>query len=304
VDESWNPVPCLILGFTRKDCLEKLIDNLINQRTPRIYISLDGPRNLYDRELQKSILTMLNNFQNDRMAEILIRRNEENLGLRRAVLEGVSWFFEHEEFGVILEDDLEIHPRFQEYFALALENDQVYENCMSVSGNQFLDFQNSSVVRYPLIWGWGTWNTSWQIIRAEIEDISNLQLPWFKKPFLSGFVKAGLMRISGGILDSWALIFLAKSISNNWLHLVPPFQIVSNSGDDPFATHTTSIPLYAKSLSWGEKRQLLIPVKLGQNWVLEKFISRKHYRVRFWHIFSPLKAWVVIYLQRRNEILR
>jgi hypothetical protein len=166
---------------------------------------------------------------------------------------------------------------------------------MSISGNQFLDDQDCSLIHFPLIWGWATWKESWQAIHSQLTTSSELSLPWFRHPFLSGFVRAGLIRIERKQLNSWALSFLAASISNNWLHLIPPFPIVSNTGDDLSATHTTKIPGYAKPNSYNGSSQLVIPRNLLLNTKLEGFIQKKHYGVHFWHILSPVKAKLEIY---------
>ena len=304
MSKSWNPVPCLVLGFTRVENLESLIKDLISQQTPRIYVSLDGPRNQIDRELQNSIKSMIEQLQKKFDTEIFLCAREMNLGLRLAVIDGISWFFEHETLGIILEDDLVIHPLFQEYFARSLNSIDVQRLCTTVSGNQFIGAEDTSVIHFPLIWGWGTWREKWLEIRSEITENSRYQLEWFKHPFLSAFVKAGLIRIEGKLLNSWALSFLAASISKDWLHLIPPFPIVSNAGDDNSATHTTSVPLYAKPNLIYLERKLPLSTTFRMNEALEEFLISRHYGVHFWHIFSPLKAHLEIFRRGKRMLMR
>lgn len=300
----WLPVPCLVLGYNRIKSLQELVQNLIMQKTPRIYVSLDGPRNSAELELQLQLISMLEEIRKRSDSEIIIRVNHVNLGLRLAVIEGISWFFDHEEFGVILEDDLVLHAQFQEYFSISLNNSQVRKVCKSVSGNQFLELQEFGVIHFPLIWGWGTWKHAWAEILSEITGPSNFTLPWLRHPFLSGFVRAGLIRINSKSLNSWAFSFLAASISNNWLHLAPPFPIVSNSGDDSSATHTTSIPSYAKPISSNSYREFVLPNELQLNSSLERFVVKKHYGVHFRHVLSPMKAKFEICRTDKGKLLR
>lgn len=287
---NYPRVPCLILGFTRLNSLRKLIEDLQDQETPRIYISIDGPRNPEDISAQDQIYKMIAEVASRSKSKIYLFKHQKNINLRSAVISGISWFFENEELGVILEDDLIIHPFFQDYFSSCLMNQYVKENFMTISGNQFLGNGDYSYICFPLIWGWATWREEWNQIRKALESPLR-QTNWgLRNMSLNGFVAAGLIRVRFGLLQSWAIILLAASLKNSWWHLTPPFSLVVNSGSDKKATHTLSVPAYASVFSELHSALPKLPNSINRNKMLEKFIVRKHYGIRFYNMVSPLKA--------------
>lgn len=287
-----NPVkvPCLILGYNRIDSLRNLIDQLQSQGTPRIYVALDGPRNNFDSRAQEQIELMLAERARLSNSRIFLIRQPFNLGLRTAVIKGISWFFEHEEFGVILEDDLVIHPQFQDYFSMCLTNVNIRGKFMTISGNQFLGTSNFGYISMPLIWGWATWKDEWEKISQAIQNPLAMSSLKFKKLPFSAFVVSGLIRVHFGLMQSWAITFLGASIKNSWEHLTPPFSLVINRGEGINATHTLKIPAYASKFAEFASIIPELPDYVGRNVELENFLIRVHYGVKNRHILSPIKA--------------
>ena len=68
-------------------------------------MACDGPREGYLGEMEKinkvrEIVTKI-----DWSCEVKTLFREKNLGCKKGVSEAINWFFEHEEEGIILEDD-------------------------------------------------------------------------------------------------------------------------------------------------------------------------------------------------------
>ena len=59
------------------------------------------------------------------------------MGCKMAVSSGISWFFEQEEEGIVLEDDIVVHPDFFPYCADLLERYRHDTRVWCISGNNF-----------------------------------------------------------------------------------------------------------------------------------------------------------------------
>ena len=118
---------------------------------------------------------IMQNIDWDCEVETLV--SEENLGCKYAVSGAINWFFQHEEMGIILEDDC---LPSQSFFWFCEELLKRYKDDMRVwhvSGN---NFQNGVVrgdsdyyfSKYNHIWGWATWANRWRHYDVEMSDRS------------------------------------------------------------------------------------------------------------------------------------
>ena len=105
------PVPILLIIWRRPNTTKQVINAIKNIQPSSIYIASDGPRLGLEDELEKVNLTRdlaLNSI--DWHCEVKTRFSEINLGCRDGVSSAISWFFEHVNEGIILEDDVLPHP--------------------------------------------------------------------------------------------------------------------------------------------------------------------------------------------------
>lgn len=75
-------------------------------KPPRLYIGSNGPRDYKEGEKERVKRVseyVLSNI--DWNCEVKTLFRYKNLGCGRAVSEAITWFFENEEMGIILEDD-------------------------------------------------------------------------------------------------------------------------------------------------------------------------------------------------------
>lgn len=100
--------PVLLILFNRPDLTQKLISILRAARPPKVYIAIDGPRTAYPEDEQKvrEVREIAHSIDWTKQVQFLIREN--NLGCGEGPSSAIDWFFEQEEQGIILEDD--IHP--------------------------------------------------------------------------------------------------------------------------------------------------------------------------------------------------
>ena len=96
----------LLLIFNRLETTKQVFEAIRKAKPPRIYIAADGPRPgiLDEKEKVRKVRDhVLDKIDWNCKVKTLLR--EKNLGCKYAVSSAISWFFENEEMGIILEDD-------------------------------------------------------------------------------------------------------------------------------------------------------------------------------------------------------
>src|SRR5689334_9315101 len=112
--------PVLLLIFNRPDTTALVMEALRRARPSRVYVAADGPREGMGEdercERARRIATEVN-----WPCEIKTLFRKCNLGCGRALSGAIDWFFEHEEQGIILEDDCVPSQSFFPYCAELLD---------------------------------------------------------------------------------------------------------------------------------------------------------------------------------------
>ncbi|MFP4332877.1 MAG: hypothetical protein ACLFQJ_06210, partial [Campylobacterales bacterium] len=96
----------LFLVFNRLDTTKQVFEAIRQAKPPRLYVAADGAREAKEGEDQKVKAIreyILQHIDWDCEVKTLFR--EKNLGCKIAVSSAITWFFENEEMGIILEDD-------------------------------------------------------------------------------------------------------------------------------------------------------------------------------------------------------
>lgn len=189
-------VPVLVLAFNRADHVAEAMKAIQEYKPDRLYLECDGARPHKEGEVEaveQTRQTMLNAITWDCEVKTLFR--EENLGCAKAVYGAISWFFEHEEWGVIIEDDIIVSQDFFKLCEDLLPRYKDQERIMEISARNHRprkELANTYMFSDGFyIWGWATWRRAWQqmdMSMAKWKDISILQL-WRK----FGFVKGSMM---------------------------------------------------------------------------------------------------------------
>lgn len=163
-----NPgdIPVLLLLFNRPNYAYEVISAVRAVKPPRVYVAVDGPRAGHptDKTNIEDCLDLLALI--DWPCHIEVLKRDVNLGCGRAVSEGITWFFEKEPMGIILEDDCVPTPAFFTFCAEMLLQYQDDERVMHISGTrwneEFPIEQSYFFTAIGHIWGWATWRRAWK----------------------------------------------------------------------------------------------------------------------------------------------
>jgi hypothetical protein len=240
----------LFLIFNRPETTREVFAAIRQARPPRLYVACDGPR--ADRageaavveELRRTVLAGV-----DWPCAVHTLFRESNLGCKRAVSGAISWFFEHEEQGIILEDDCLPSPTF---FPFCEELLKRYAGDTTVAGvtGDFRPLRSDEGadaygrVGYPLIWGWASWRRVWQAYDTAIpkwtgepDDFPRLEA---KPRATKQYLKVVFDAVQNGKLDTWdyQFNFQCQLHAQDFLH--PYVNMITNIGFTEGATHTSN----------------------------------------------------------------
>lgn len=299
----------LILGFRRSTETINLASQVIDQGAKKIYLHLDGPKADSDKVAQEFMITQIERQCLINNVEFHFLWQKENLGLMKAVRKALHWFFTLEKEGYVLEDDLVLSDQFFSYCERYKPLFDVNQKLLMISGNQFEPNLESGVYlsEYPFIWGWFTtaknWRTCEELISGNYLGIRT-RLPLRVKEFW----KIGTWKVQQGYLNSWAIPLASGFREFGFYCLVPSTNLVSNIGNDQFATHTKSINL-ENSMGIDEKKaseMMLLPYQQSPSVQSSKFVEDHIYRIKFRNNFSGIKRSllrinVLAYTLRRTK---
>ena len=177
-------IAILLIIFNRLDTLKKVFSQIKKVKPKRLYIGADGPRASHKddaenvEEVRKWIVDNI-----DWECEVHKLFREKNLGIEKALPEAVSWMFETEEMGIILEDDCLPSISFFEFCRRLLNKYKNNEKVRSISGSNFPN-KKMPISKYsyefgPLsgTWGWATWKRAWQDfdLNLKMQDWENIR---------------------------------------------------------------------------------------------------------------------------------
>jgi hypothetical protein len=240
----------LFLVFNRPDVTRQVFAAIRQAKPPRLYVAADGPREGRAGEAEKVESVRRIATQVDWPCEVKTLFREKNLGCKQAVSGAISWFFEHEEQGIILEDDCLPHPDFFTFCAKLLDRYSDDERIWVITGNNFQYGKqrgNGSYYfsKYNHCWGWATWRRAWAHYRGDLPFLQKWQnsMEWgvqmssrVERRYWSKIFES----VQSGKIDSWAYPWTGSVWYHGGLTVTPNVNLVSNIGFGEGATHTTS----------------------------------------------------------------
>lgn len=173
--------PVLFIIFMRPDTTRRVFERIREAQPPKLYIAADGPRKEKEGEAEKCSETREIVKNIDWPCEVYRLYREENLGCGKGVSSAITWFFQHEEQGIIIEDDILPHVDFFKYCDEMLERYKEDQRIQLISGfNYFYDGYQSPVSYYMScfmsIWGWASWRRVWETYEFDVKELDKVRL--------------------------------------------------------------------------------------------------------------------------------
>ena len=243
-------IPVLLIAWRRPETTRKVIEAIRKVQPARMYVACNGPSigNPEEAELVNTTRELIAR-EIDWPCEIAHRYQEVNKGCKMGITGAISWLFENEETGIILEDDCVPEPDFFRFCSVLLDYYRYDERVWAISGNNLQNGKKRGkgsyyFSQYLQAWGWATWKRAWKQHDGEIrfwpewkeshDWINKYPDPIERKYFREIYDKMHL-----GLVDTWDFQWNACIRYHGALVATSNYNLISNIGFGQGATHTT-----------------------------------------------------------------
>jgi hypothetical protein len=237
----------LFLVFNRPDTTKQVFEAIRKAKPPRLYVAADGPKIVNSGEAEKVEQARLIATQVDWDCEVHTLFRKENLGCGKAVSSAITWFFETEEEGIILEDDCLPSQSFFWFCEELLERYREDMRIWHIAGYKHFGLRHDKFSYnfsfYTPIWGWATWRRAWKYYDFDLSsyrtfkrELKNYNL--FRSQKEINHRKMILDKVCSERIDTWDYQWNFCVRSNSGLSIRPSKNLVKNIGLGDNATHT------------------------------------------------------------------
>ena len=248
--------PILLFVYNRPEhtrrCIESLQKNSLASESS-LFIYADGAKDSTQQETVNDVRNYIRTIQG--FKQITFIERDENWGLARNIIDGVTTQINQYGKVIVLEDDLVVAPYFLAFMNDALE---VYKNEPKVGHIQACDFTqdpslpDTFLIKWTGSWGWATWDRAWKHFNPNGKELlQELEKRNLTRTFdfngKYGFTRM-LRRQIEGKNNSWAIRWNASLFLKDILSLNVGRSLVQNEGFDGSGTNCGGGELYASHL--------------------------------------------------------
>jgi len=281
-DSIKNPIqtPVLFLIFNRPDYTKQVFEQIKKARPVRLFIAADGPRQNNIADIQNCARAREIVTQIDWDCDVKLLFRDQNIGCGLGVSSAITWFFDHVEYGIILEDDCVPDVSFFGYAAELLERYKEEPRVMMITGtnclfNQVKRDQSYFFSRFYPIWGWATWKRAWRLYDFEISSWNATQVSelddFFKNKTIVTFWKNYFDRIQQKQIDTWDIQWAYACIMQKAFTVVPINNLISNIGY--VGVHANGIKSYMHDIpTVSIEKKLTHPLEINIDTALDRQI--------------------------------
>ena len=285
-------VPVLVLAFNRADHVNEAMKAISDYRPERLYLECDGPRDHKpgEREAVKATRKAMLDAV-DWPCEVKTLFREENLGCANAVYGAITWFFEHEEYGIICEDDIILSRDFFKLCEVLLPRYKDEDRVMQIvaqnhSGRK--DICNRYVYSCREdCWGWASWARAWKKMDMSMSKTPLLtyrflikKLGFFEGVMMKYYFKQAYELTRKRSFNSWATRWMLSILINEGLVIKPGVNLAINIGMDGGAHYEKDDKDPYANLKLGH---IEWPIVYNDSLIVDK-IQAQYDAVDFWNV--------------------
>jgi hypothetical protein len=279
----------LFVIFNRPDTTSRVFAAIRAAQPKRLYIAADAPRpgNMDDEFLCKQARAVVSVIDWD--CELKTLYKEENSGCKEGVSSAVTWFFEHEEEGIILEDDCLPANSFFKFCDTLLERYRHDTRIRHITGcnlQQGKKWGNSTYYfsNRTHVWGWASWKRVWKDYDKTLnkynggeikEKIQNI----YEDPIVAECWLDVFNGVKEGKINSWAYQLDFANFFNNGLIIIPNENLISNIGFGTNATNLTLEKSIFDHIPLSEIDEIIDPVFILPNKRADLFIINHNFNI-------------------------
>ncbi|QCO41415.1 glycosyltransferase family 2 protein [Leptospira interrogans] len=274
--------PIALFVYNRPEHTKRTIDSLSNNdyaEQSELFVFCDGPKpntNMDKIREVRSIVKQATGFK-----KVIVYEKENNVGLAKSIISGVTELVTKYGKIIVLEDDMITSKYFLTYLNHGLEYYENSNQVVSIHAYR-LPFTAKTPETYFLrgadCWGWATWKRGWDLFEVDGQKlldklISEKLIYQFDMQGSYPYTQMLKDQIAGKN-DSWAIRWYASTFLQNKLTLYPARSLVFNIGLDASGTHCEVTNEYDVDLS-------SIPIRIETIQIEENVYIRNLYRDYF-----------------------
>lgn len=238
----------LFVIFNRPGVTQRVFNAIRGAKPARLYIAADGPRRGFpdDELLCKQAREIVSKVDWD--CEIKTLFNDTNAGCKYGVSAAISWFFSHEEDGIILEDDCLPSNSFFKFCDTLLDKYRYDTRIRHITGCNLQFGKKWGTASYYFsnrthVWGWASWRRVWDdydlnLDKYDVAEISEQIKNIYQDDLVVECWADIFNELKAGNINSWAYPLDFCNFFNNGLVIIPNENLVTNIGFSANATNT------------------------------------------------------------------
>lgn len=256
--------PVVLFVYNRLDHTKKVIEslskNVLADQTD-LYVFSDAAKSENGLEKVNEVRKYIRREDwRESFQKVTVVEAEQNKGLARSIIGGVTGILKEYGKVITIEDDLVLSPFFLQYMNGALDYYQDVPDIWSISG---YSFPMRSLKKYPhdvfysyrgCSWGWATWLDRWEKTDWEVRDYPKLMLDkgWQKRFNRGGADLTGMLSMQmEGKINSWAIRWVFTQSNLNMYTVYPKSSYILNDGCDGSGTHVGNTDEYRTNIQGG-----------------------------------------------------
>ena len=291
--------PILLITFNRPEHVKHVLDAISAVSPTELFVFQDGPRNENDKDLCAEVRSILN----ERISWPCNKYtyfSEINLGCGPGPATAITWFFNHVESGIIMEDDCIPSPDFFFYCEDLLLKYEKDERIGLIGGCNYgyKSLNNSSYSfssGHHETWGWATWRRAWKIFDYKLNSISKSSFQQTIKKYYKTFKQREywmdiFLKVKKNRLNDscWDYQFYFSMWVKEMLAIYPNYNLVSNTGFGDDATHTQDQDNLLLSRPIESITQIVHPTHVEYDYKFDNYLMR-NYIIPYEYGISGLK---------------
>jgi GR25 family glycosyltransferase involved in LPS biosynthesis len=286
-----SEIAVLVIAYRRVENIRKILEISAHNKVSKIFVALDGAKRGSSSGLSDNlkIRKVVEDFDKIYFGEIKKFYHDSNFGCAASVLSACDWAFSLTENLIILEDDCIPTNDFFKFSKLTLDvmkkNPKIWLSCGTQFAPKNLTDYSWVLSRYALTWGWCTNRTNWNQISLAIKENVKIKVNYPDSISIeeSIYWNEGSRRAHEGWTDVWDTILVKQMVSKSKLAILPNISLVTNIGNDNFATNTigNSSWLNLQTGYFPDNPGTLLVSKVHEYWLRKEF-----YKISLRHICS------------------
>lgn len=237
--------PVALFAYNRPSHLTRTLDALgANPEAylTDLYVFSDGAKNELTKHAVAQVREVLADVRGFKSVTVIAR--EQNLGLGKSIIDGVSMICEKHGCVIVLEDDLVTSPYFLRYMNDGLSYYAEDSRVASILGYALplsVKAPTTYFVRGADCLGWATWQRAWSLFEADGQRLLDKlektnQIDELDMQGVQAFTQMLRDQIAG-LNSSWAVRWHISMFLLNKLTLTPHASLVVHIGNDGSGTN-------------------------------------------------------------------